>query len=328
MRFLAPHALTIESGASWKRLRDLNEAVLGTNGRHPWAQSFLGHVRAAFARPVRTRADIRDAMGLAMTGIVLGERDAQVADDVTTLFQVVQSPIRRKLLGFLYRSRRERLYATIARGLESDGPAAQTLLALARLEGADLERDVLMQQVPHWMFTFTGSGTDLLARTLAMVVSRPPVRRRALESIQEAGPIDRAESIDAMHYLNACILETGRLYTPVTRTFHRSDRGHDVVHYFPLLQRDDELGLTVHEFRPQRWLADSPDAPAEASNLFLRGPRACPGRDLILFVCRAALAALLTEQRVMCKSVRLARDPLPLSFPEREVRFTVAETTT
>jgi hypothetical protein len=30
----------------------------------------------------------------------------------------------------------------------------------------------------------------------------------------------------------------------------------------------------------------------------------------------------------MCKSVRLARDPLPLSFPEREVRFTVAETTT
>jgi cytochrome P450 len=177
------------------------------------------------------------------------------------------------------------------------------------------------------MFTFTGSGTDLLARTMAMVTSRPTVLRRALEDCAQAGPLDQAASIDRMRYLNACLLETGRLFTPVTRTVHRSAGGNDIVHYFPLLQRDETLGPSVHDFRPERWLADGLDAAAAASNLFLRGPRACPGRDLILFVCRAALASQLQEQRVRGKSVRLARDPLPLSFPEREIRFTVAEAT-
>jgi cytochrome P450 len=327
MRFLAPHALTIASGEVWSRLRRLNEAVLGTNATHPWAQTFLGHVRNAFDRAVSDRKDVRRSMGHAMTGIVLGAPDDALVHDVNALFAAVQSPLRRKLLGFLYGSRRNRLYKAITRGLETQGPAEQTLIALARMEGADIERDVLAQQVPHWMFTFTGSGTDLLARTMAMVTSRPTVLRRALEDSAQAGPLDQAASMDRMHYLNACLLETGRLFTPVTRTVHRSAGGNDIVHYFPLLQRDETLGPSVHDFRPERWLADGLDAAAAASNLFLRGPRACPGRDLILFVCRAALASQLQEQRVRGKSVRLARDPLPLSFPEREIRFTVAEAT-
>ena len=86
-------------------------------------------------------------------------------------------------------------------------------------------------------------------------------------------------------------------------------------------------------FRPERWLEPEPDAPAQASNLFLRGPRGCPGEDLILFVCKAALAHQLGESRgtrgsgelgapvhlrPAARSSRLARDPLPVSFPDRE----------
>src|SRR4051812_7874433 len=37
----------------------------------------------------------------------------------------------------------------------------------------DVPEQQLLEQIPHWMFTFTGSGTDLLVRTVALVTSHP-----------------------------------------------------------------------------------------------------------------------------------------------------------
>ena len=135
-----------------------------------------------------------------------------------------------------------------------------------------------------------------------------------------------AQDIARMSYLEACILEAGRLFPPVTKTFHQrrstdGTRGREYAHYFPLLQRDDSLGPSVHDFRPERRLEPTLDAPAAASNLFLRGPRACPGMDLILFVCKAAIARQVAELGVSARQERLARDPLPVSFPKVSRRF-------
>ncbi|MGH7505237.1 MAG: cytochrome P450, partial [Longimicrobiales bacterium] len=331
MSFLAPLALTIANGDRWRRLRALNEQILCTGGTHAYAQAFLERVREAFDRPVTGRNDIRDAMARAMTGIVLGTvraEDDHAAEDVIALFDAVQSPLRRKLFGFRYRGRRERLYALIGRRFDNTRETDLTLLALAHRAEPGIARDELLQQVPHWMFTFTGSGTDLLGRTLALITARPDTRRRVLAELDTAGSPELATTIARLDFLNACCLETGRLFPPVTRTFHRAPDGEgDVIQYFPLLQRDDALGPTVHHFVPDRWLGSEHDDVAAASNLFLRGPRACPGADLILFVCRAALVRLLRDFRVSGGGRRLARDPLPLSFPEREARFTIAEAT-
>lgn len=332
MSFLAPRALTIAEGAAWQRLRRFNERVLGTGDAHPFAQDFLQRVREAFAKPVSDIDDIRSAMGRAMVGIVLGEKtdtDTDPADDVRALFDVVQKPVRRRLFGFLYRGRRSRLYDLLRRRWAESSDGEQSLVARARVTNTEVDRETMLQQVPHWMFTFTGSGTDLLARTLMLVTSRPDVHRRVLEEIRGAGFAASAETIGRLPYLNACLLETGRLFPPVTRTFHRNGNaaggGHEeIVHYFPLLQRDDRLGSTVHSFLPERWLAPELDAPAQASNLFLRGPRACPGMDLILFVCRAAAARQLGELKLAGWSERLSRDPLPVSFPVSDPRFTVS----
>ncbi len=331
MSFLAPHALTIANGEAWHELRPFNEHVLHTGEAHPAAQHYLDAVRAAFALPVTNVHGLRAAMGRAMVPIVLGRSvpaGVDPAEDVRVLFDAVQSPMRRKLLGFRYRERRRRLYDTLEACWEAEAASSPALIAHARALAPGTSLDALLEQIPHWMFTFTGSGTDLLARTLALVTSRAEVRRRVREEIAGAGPADRAASIERLPYLNACILETGRLFPPVTRTFHhaQTSKGEtEYVHWFPLLQRDDALGPTVHHFRPERWLETQPDAAAAASNLFLRGPRACPGRDLILFVCRAALVRLIVELRVAARSQRLARDPLPVSFPAKEARFTVTE---
>jgi cytochrome P450 len=334
MSFLAPGALTIANGEAWRRLRPFNEQVLAAGHTHPFAQTFLFHIRAAFAAPVHTEGDIRAAMGRAMVKIVLGDvnPDLDPAGDVTKLFAVVQSPLKRKLLGFAYQSRRKRLYDLIARKWEylaesSAGAKEQTLLAIAAQASADADRTTLLQQVPHWMFTFTGSGTALLTRALCLVCSRHHVHARVLEEIRAGGSIDRPDKIERLEYLDACILEAGRLFPPVAGTFHerRASNGakaREYAHYFPLLQRDDSLGPTVHEFRPERWLEPTLDAAASASNLFLRGPRACPGMDLILFVCKTAIARQLAELGVSARQERLTRDPLPVSFPTVSRRFT------
>ncbi len=328
MAFLAPGALTIADGESWLLLRPFNEHVLETGHPHQFAKTILEHVRAAFARPVPNIEAVRAAMGRAMVQIVVGDvprGQPDPAADVTALFAAVQSPIRRKLFGFSYRGRRERLYALLGRKWEQagDGGGEQTLVALGRRLAPDADRNLLLQQIPHWMFTFTGSGTDLLARTLAMVTSRPGVHARVLEEFRSAGPADRAGTVARLVYLEACLLETGRLFPPVTRTFHAGPAGREIVHYFPLLQRDDRLGPNVHGFHPERWLVAPRDAAAAASNLFLRGPRACPGMDLILFVCKAAAAIQLGELGLSARQDRLTRDPLPISFPKWDAPFGV-----
>jgi hypothetical protein len=326
MRFLAPEALTVADGERWRALRPFNEGALGTGGPHPHAQPFLGHVRAAFEAPVSDRAGVERAMARAMAGIVLGgdpTEAVRMADDVGALFDVVQSPVRRLLLGWRYRGRRQRLYEALARRWEAAAPDDPDVLGTARRHAPDLARRTLLEQVPHWMFTFTRSGTDLLTRTLAMTTTRSDVRRRVAEECAAAGAADRAETVERLAFTRACVLETGRLFPPVTRTFHHgvAEGGREVVHWFPLLQRSEALGASVHDFRPERWLADAPDAAAAASNLFLRGPRACPGSDLILFVCTAAVARQVGEIGITGRGSRLSRDPLPISFPEGEARF-------
>lgn len=334
MSFLAPGALTIANGPQWRRLRPFNERVLGTGAPHPFASTFLIGVRSAFAAAVSTEDDVRAAMGRAMVKIVLGDVNPALdpAGDVTTLFGVVQKPVKRALLGAFYQRRRERLYALLRRKWESasERPYEETLIALASREASDVDRETLLQQIPHWMFTFTGSGTDLLVRTLCMITSRPNAHARVRAEISGAGSLNDLDSVARLRFLEACILETGRLFPPVTRTFHQHAGGdaasqHEVVHYFPLLQRDDRLGPTVHHFRPERWLEPTLDEAAAASNLFLRGPRACPGMDLILFVCKIALARQIGELGVTAMQDRLTQDPLPVSFPKMDARFRRSE---
>jgi cytochrome P450 len=330
MSFLAPGALTIANGDAWLQLRSFNEKVLGTGASHQFSGSILEHVRSAFASPVRSVSDVRGAMGRAMVDIVLGSvpTGAEPATDVATLFDVVQSPVKRSLLGFLYKGKRDRLYSLlsskwdVAMGASEPEP---NLLSLAARSAPDIDRQTLLQQIPHWMFTFTGSGTDLLTRVLTLVSSRPDALEKVIDEVRSAGDLTKPDSVGRLKYLEACVLETGRLFPPVTKTFHRrASEQKEIVHYFPLLQRDDRLGPTVHAFHPERWLISPLDAPAAASNLFLRGPRACPGMDLILFVCKAAAARQLGELGLIARQAPLARDPLPVSFPTLDEPFSAS----
>jgi cytochrome P450 len=273
-----------------------------------------------------------------MLDIVFGEGQApdRFILDIQTLFAEVG--LRTALIGSRRSAERDRFRAElVALWRDATPPKARTLLSLARTAAADIpdeyrREEVLADQIPHWMFTFTGSGSDLLARSLALILARPEVLDRVRREIGAAGPLDRPEIIRGLRELEACILETGRLFPPVPQTTHRANQagtfegvtipsGAELLQVFAFSNRDLRRDPTADRFRPERWLDPAGTARRLYPNLFLSGARACPGRDLILFVIKAATAHQLHGDGLSVTRSRLGSDPLPLSFPKECLRF-------
>ena len=150
-------------------------------------------------------------MGRVMLGVVFGDNAApsHLVEDIQVLFGYVQSPLRRMILGRREKGRYERFYGALRQlWQETQGSQHPSLLATAHhaAQGGNYDEEQLVQQIPHWMFTFTGSGSDLLTRTLAMVASRPEERDKVLQEITAKGGLDPAANIEQLDYLEACLL--------------------------------------------------------------------------------------------------------------------------
>ncbi len=330
--FLAEQSLTLSHDEKWDKLRPLNEQTLSTGGSPDLQQAALFQVQVAFAQPVSSIDDIRDRMGRVMLGVVFGGAPPQLAQDIQVLFGYVQSLPRRKLLGWTQRSRRERFYGSIRQSWNK--ARGTSLLARAHTfsRGGNFDEDQLLQQIPHWMFTFTGSGTDLLSRTLAMLGSRPEVAEQVRQEINAAGPLDQAISISRLNFVEACLLETCRLFPPVTRTSHVAPQGDtfdgvsipaglEILHYFLISLRDTSVDPSANYFEPDKWLDPGNDRRSVYPNIFLSGARACPGESLILFVCKAAIIFLYGVKNEMLSIRALTTDPLSFPFPKGTPRF-------
>lgn len=330
MAFLAPRALTISNDEDWERRRAHNEHVLATGRPHDQRQAHLDAVSSAFASPVGSAEAIRHGMGGVMLAVVFDSgAPADLPDEVRGLMGVVTSPPKRVLAGRFYAARRGRFYAVLRR--QWDEASSRSLVGRFRDLGVPPSGEAL-EQIPHWMFTFVLSGTDLLTRSLALIGSRPEALRRARAEIEAAGPLEAAASIDRLAYVEACIRESGRLFAPVTNTSHVAPRGADldghhvpagttIVHYFPLTQRNTAIDPTADDFVPERWLDPGSEAHRLYPNLFLSGARECPGRDLIMFLCKSVVAVQLGRHGVRVEAPSLRSDPLPLSFPAGSLQF-------
>jgi cytochrome P450 len=333
MGFLAPHALTISDGPQWTRLRTFNEKVLEPARPHELEREFTRCVVEAFQAPIHDIDGIRAAMTQSMLGIVFGGKaPGWLASDVQALFGLVQNPVKRMIMAISGKRRRERVYAAL-RNLWRDPAAASTasLLGMAHRSansGPEIDEPVLLEQFPHWMFTFAGSGTDLVARALTLILSDASARARVEAELGRAGSLEDPATIRGLAYVEACLLEGAHLFPPVTRTFHRAPTGAsvagvlipprtDVLHSFPLMSGSDSR--EARRFRPERWL-DAVDA-TSGFDPFLGGARQCPGRNLILHVSKAALAVMIGRQHLTLDGATLTCDALPQEFPRRGVGF-------
>jgi cytochrome P450 len=337
MSFLAPHALTILDGGSWQAMREYNEAVLQPGRPHAHLSFLLPQVERRFAIPLRGTEDLRRRMGEVMLAALFGEGNApaHLIDEVQELFAEVRP--RTALFGSRKQALRDRFKGELRQLWQSGaGRDEPTLIALAhraaaQIEAGDRREEMLIDQIPHWMFTFTNSGSDLLARALAVLAARPQARLRANREVEAAGSLVEPAALARLMFLEACIRETGRLFPPVVLTAHRAavktvcngrdiPAGTEIVHFFPLNNRDTSADSLAGSFHPDRWLGPDAADRIRASNLFLSGARVCPGRDLILAVIKAAIAHQL-RLGLQPRRNRLSDDPLPFTFPTECLSF-------
>jgi cytochrome P450 len=332
MAFLAAHALTISDDEDWSRRRAFNEGVLEPTRRHEFAPQFVRYTLQAFAPPITGVADLRAAMGRAMFGVVFGGAAApSLVTEIEALFDLVQNPVKRVLTAPFAYFKRARFYDELRALWQAQNQALKpSLLQMAGRSVTSLGDSELLEQVPHWMFTFTGSATDLVLRTLTLITSTPSVQGRVMTELAGAGPLDGPAFESApLPFLEACLVETGHLYPPVTRTFHRAALGTtlngmqfapgtEIMHLFPLFTAD-LAGADAPSFNPDRWLAATP--PVCAFDPFLGGARRCPGRSLILVICKTALASLLLQHQVAVKAPGIGASSLPAQFPRQGLIF-------
>jgi len=352
MELLAPHALTIAHDQDWLQWRAFHEAVLCPGSPHPDQSDHLPTIRAAFSAPCHSLDDIRQRFGVTMLAVVFGvgpgstalkEIDlTALAEDVQQLADMVNQPLRRLLLGSFQKSRRERIYVVLGEAWKASSEDAPKGSLLSRAHAANLDDSgwqELLEQLPHWMFTFQGSASKLFGRTLVILLSRPELLEKVREELRMVCGSDGPRSEDQiarLTFLEACVLETGRLYPPVSLTVHRRDTEEihdgrrvpadtDILQLFMLLQRPRRPYVEASEFQPSLWLDRTGACPF--SDVFLSGARSCPGKDLILFVIKTGLATILAGDLPTVPHGAFLQARWPLSFPDRLIRFTASPST-
>ncbi|WNG87863.1 cytochrome P450 [Mycobacterium sp. ITM-2016-00317] len=329
-----PHAVLVSRGDIRVRRRRLNEAALDTGAEmhrlaEPFQQAVVEEVSRFATQALGSggfdSAQFVTAWWRLVRRIVLGAAardDDAVTDDLWRL----RTAANWSFLSRPHRRRRERLFAQLYRYAEDPDPDS-LMGALAEVPASGAVDPV--GQVPHWLFAFDAAGMAAL-RAAALLATHPDALNR--------GEIEDADQVRVRPYLRACVLESVRLWptTPaILRDLAAETTWHEgtpdevtvappatVLIPVPAFHRDPALLPFADEFVPDIWL-DGRAAQYPQLVPFSAGPVSCPGRDLVLFVTSALLAALASRmQLTLAGGGPLGPDaPLPATLNQFGLSF-------
>ncbi|CAN4114383.1 unnamed protein product [Withania somnifera] len=184
------------------------------------------------------------------------------------------------------------------------------------------------------VISFILAGRDTVASALTsifwLLTSHPDVELRIRQEtscvIQQDQEFQKFEQLNEMHYLNAVIHESMRLYPPVQ--FDSKFASQDDVfpdgtfvgknarvtyHVFAMGRMENIWGQDYMEFKPERWLENgtfSQQSPFKYP-VFQGGIRVCLGKELALMEMKCVVASMLQhfDVRAVADSRDLRFDP-------------------
>ena len=327
-----PKGVLVSTGAERAERRRFNEAALDTgNPMHRMAASFLPAVAEEAARMLeaaRARGTLdwqiySEGWYRLVRRVVLGDSAAE-----DHALQALLNRLRgaANWAGFhpTMRATRERFLARIQMYLDraEPGSLAGFMAAIPR-SGSTEPR----QQVPQWLFAFDAAVIGSF-RALALLASHPEHARLAREEIA-----DQAKG-QSLPFLRACMLEALRLWPTTPMVLRQSTTetrwengsmpaGTGILIHAPFFHRDDGRLPHADRFMPELWLdaktvQDGPLIP------FSDGPVTCPGRNLVLMLSSAMLAAMLDGRTLALPPERLLEPGrLPGTLDNYTLRFSV-----
>jgi cytochrome P450 len=332
-RFI-PDALVISSGDEWRDRRNFNEKALYTGTLHPHHDAFK---RIAFREAEQLRGERPDELRW-VDFQSLGERISH---------QVIlgSGEIKPELTAQLARMVRwsnvllrhgpsfSAFYQQIERYLTRKEPAASTACLMhdssALLEnGSARETTRVPTQIGFWFFVLKDALELHVARTLALIASHPEVQTKARQEVRAAGTLT-VEAIEGLHYLEACLREQLRLWTPVPMLLRRATKAFSLRDEIPI---EAEQQILIHAgfyHRDARYFgayADTflPDATAyefPTVYFFSAHRQSCAGRSLVTFLLKATLASLLGRFRFELLGPTIEPGRIPYLYDHFSVRF-------
>lgn len=332
-----PDGVIVSSGGAWRERRAFNEAVLALGRPHPQSEHFA---RIAAAEVDQLISPGRETLGWAdfqhlaervAHQILLGQGKVEPRASVW----LARLSGRANLL-LRNRAAFRALHAWLGSVLsrrQGDADAAHCLLgdATRRMAAGKAGPQLApTSQAGFWFFVLKDAIELHVARTLALLAAHPSAQARARAEAQAAGA-PGAAAIEGQHYIEACLLEQLRLWTPVPLLLRRATAdfmlcgtievraGQQLLVHAAFQHRDPrQFGLRADRFMPQA-------VPAGPSLLaFSRHRQSCAGETLVRFVLKAVLAALLARARFTLAHPVLAVDDLPLQINHFALRLHVA----
>lgn len=276
-----------------------------------------------------------DALTRVLFGRCVPGLSAEVALGFEALLGRLASPLIHSVPGFVHlptpANRRFRRRVRDARHAVAEevrlGPSSDwcVMAELERESAPAFSEADKLEIAMAFFFNSSATVSSTLAWLLWHLALDPPLQA----SLHQEMRVSRASGTQATPFLDACLAETLRMYTPIHLGRHaREDdevadgetvrAGTDVISNAWLIHRNPEVWPEPNEFRPARFLGRRVHWSEYLP--FSMGPRGCPGRTLSYASIRHI--ALQVTQRVLLEAVVTPGDGRP-DVPEFQPTFVV-----
>ena len=339
-----PDALVISSEDAWKARRAFNERVLCTGRRHAHAEAFRKVAFAAVDEAMETagaewtwprfqRLALRSAHQILLGA---GKIEPEMAENMARMLQRANLllPARHGFIRFYLRLMRH-LSRHRLRGADRAMPLDPQPTGASLIDGAakaldDGSADLFTNvptQMGFWFFVLKEAAELHVARTLALIAAHPDVQERVRAEVLGAPTLESAEAIENLTYLDACITEQLRLWTPVPILLRRAHQPFDLEGGVHVAQGEQLLMHVGSYHRDPRVFNDADRfAPGRVATrppifVFSGGRQSCAGQNLVLFVLKSMLARLLLGSTFELVGPSIDPDRIPYHFNHLGIRL-------
>jgi len=345
-----PESLTISNEKDWPGRRKFNQRVLDSGEPHRYRDAFVEIVSAEVARiPARAApgelrwVDFQVLAERISQQVLLGSGELNPELETQLERLVARSnflvPWKGSSFSAFYRnierylSRQRAAIDNPSREQPSHGtPASVRCLMHDSAEqlanGTATAATRVPTQIGFWMFVLKDALELHVARTLALIAAHPQVEHRVRRDLQGNSKMT-AEKVHGLQYLDACLREQLRLWTPVPMLLRRATEtfslhgeipiaaGRQILMYPGYYHRDPcVFGHIADQFSP-----DSVSERLPPIYYFSTGRQACAGASLALFMVKATLASLLARFRFELIGPRVDPDRIPYLYDHFHVKF-------
>jgi cytochrome P450 len=305
----APGSLVISADATHGGRRAFNTNALDL-GRLPHdADDFARLIASEAARTLDGRADTLrwddfESLGKRISHQVIlgaGRVDERLSVHLARMLRRANLLLRDEAS---FRAFHDAVDADIAGDSARSRPCLLNAATRALSDGSASRDTCVTSQVAFWFFVLKDAVELHVPRTLALLAAHPDAQAKARHYIRQAGELT-PQAIDGLRYLEACIAEQLRLWTPVPLLLRRATRQCSVAG----ATLDAEQQLLIHAgfyHRDRRVFGRAADAfaPDEAAAhalppvyIFSAHQRSCAGESLVRFVLKSTLASMLARCR-------------------------------